>query len=167
MLVEVLRGSREQLLFVLEQLLQLLLVQRLELLVDPSAVGEPPAHRRMQGTGDIQQRPLAAMVDGQIQRVVQVALLAAAGRFAAGAGSVDQAAAHKGLLGNPLGELGTCVAFWARALAAVVHGISSTVLTMYYTLRAGRADKPPDECEFAPQKANHAKTIRNRQLPIA
>jgi hypothetical protein len=85
----VLSWSREQLLFVLEQLLQLVLVQRLELLVDPSAVGEPLAHGSVQGTGDIQQRPLAAMVDGQIQRVVQVAFLAAAHRFAARAGPVD------------------------------------------------------------------------------
>jgi hypothetical protein len=160
----VLRGSREQRLFVLEQLLQLLLVQRLELLVDPSAVGEPLAHRLVQSAGDIQQRPLAAMVDSQIQRTVQVAFLAAARRFAAGAGPLDQAAAHKRLLRNPLGELGTCVAFWRRALAAVVHDVSRAVLTMYYTLRTGRADKPLDECEFAPQRANHAKTIGNQQL---
>jgi hypothetical protein len=166
-LAGVLRGSREQRWFVLEQLLQLLLVQRLELVVDPSAVGEPLAHRILQGTGDIQQCPLAAMVDGQIKRMVQVALLAAARRFAAGTSPVDQAAAHKGLLGNPLGELGTCVAFWGRALAAVVHGVSVVVLTIYYTLRAGRADKSPDECEFASSTAKHAKTIGNQQLPTA
>jgi hypothetical protein len=80
-------------LFVLEQLLQLLLVQRLELLVDPSAVGEPLAYRLVQGTGEVQQRPLAAVVDGEIKRMVQVAFLAAARRFAAGACPLDQAAA--------------------------------------------------------------------------
>jgi len=63
----------------------LLLVQRLELLVDLSAVVEPVAHRSVQGTGDVQQRSLAAMVNGEIKRMVQLAFLAAASRFAAGA----------------------------------------------------------------------------------
>jgi hypothetical protein len=154
-------------LFVLEQLLQLLLVQRLELLVDPSAVGEPLAYRLVQGAGDIQQRPLAAMVDGQIERMVQVTLLAAAPRFAAGAGPLDQAAAHKRLLGNPLRELGTCVPFLGRTLAAVVHRISRAVLTIHYTLRIECAKRLGDECEFAPQSAKHAKTIMDRQLVTA
>jgi hypothetical protein len=151
---------------VLEQLLQLFLVQGLELLEDPSAVVEPLAYRSVQGTRDVQQCPLAAVVDGQIKGMVQLSFLAAASRFAARACTVDQATAQKGLLRDPLGELGTCVAFVGRALAAVVHGASTAVLTMYYTLRTGRANSPADECEFAPQRPNHTKTILDRQLSI-
>jgi hypothetical protein len=124
------RSAREHALFILEQLLQLLLVQGLELLVDPSAVIEPLAYGILQSTGDIQQRPLPAVVDGQIKRMVQVAFLAAARRLATRACPVDQAATQEGYFGDPLGELGTCVAFLGRALAAVVHGASSAVLTM-------------------------------------
>ena len=127
-----------------EQLLQLLLVQL------PAAGGRSVGRWRAirapsrAGHGGIySSRPLAAMVDGQIERVVQVAFLTAARRFAAGAGPLDQAAAHERLLGNPLGELGTCVAFLGGTLAAVVHGVSSAALTMYYTLRIGRRRQAP------------------------
>jgi len=85
-------GSREELLFVLEQLLQLLLVQRRQLLVNASAVGQPLANRLVQGAGEIEQRPLAAVVDRQIEGMMQLAFLAAARRFPARAGPIDQRA---------------------------------------------------------------------------
>ena len=82
-----------------------------------------------QGAGDVQQSPSAAVADSQIQGAVQLAALAAAGGFAAGAGAFDQGAAQEGLLGDQLGESGTGVAFGGRALRALAHGVSSAVLT--------------------------------------
>jgi len=130
--------SRKQLLFVLQQLLQLLLVQRRELLVDPSAVGQPLADRLVQGAGEVEQRPLAAVVDCQIQGMVQLAFLAAASRFAAGAGPIDQRAPQERLLGEQLGELGACVAFWGRSVGAVCYGASGVLLTTLLYAQKGR-----------------------------
>jgi hypothetical protein len=117
------------LLLALEQLVQLKLVQRLELLGEASAVEYPLAHGLFQGPGDVQQSALAVVADGQIQGTVQLALLAAAGGFAAGACALDQGAAQKRLLGDQLGESRTGVAFWGRALRALAHDVSSAVLT--------------------------------------
>jgi hypothetical protein len=114
-----------QALFVLEPLLQLLLVERLQLLVDLSAVVKPLAYRVVQSPGDIQQGPLAAVVDRQIQGRMQLTPLAATGGFAAGARPLDEGTAQEGLLGDQLGKLGTGVAFWGRALGSLAHGVSS------------------------------------------
>jgi hypothetical protein len=118
-----------QLLLALEQLFELLLVEGLELLGEAAAVLHPLAHGLFQGARDVEQSPLTAVPDGQIQGVVQVALLAATGGFAAGAGALDQGAAQERLLGDQLGESGTCVAIWGGALRAMAHGVSSAVLT--------------------------------------
>ena len=94
----------------LEQLLQLPLVQRFELFAEASAVAQPQPDGLFQRAWDIQQSEAVAMADGQVQGAVRLALPAAAGGLAAGAGPLDQGAAQKGLLGDQLCELGTCVA---------------------------------------------------------
>jgi hypothetical protein len=155
-----------QLLFALEQLLQVQLVEVLELLGESAAVLHPLADGFFQGAGDVQQSPSAVGAGSQIQGPVQLALPAAAGRFAAGAGAFDQRAAQEGLLADQLGESGTGVAFRGGAVRAVAHGVSSSALTQHYTLRASCADTPANECEFAPPRANHAKVRTDRQLSI-
>jgi hypothetical protein len=114
-----------QLSFALEQLLELLLVQRCELLEEASAIVQPLPHGLFQSPRDVQQGPLPVVPDGQIQGPVQVALLAATGGFAAGASPLDEGTAQERLLGDQLGESGTGVAFWGRALRSLAHGVSS------------------------------------------
>jgi hypothetical protein len=148
----------------MEQLFELLLVEVLELLGEAAAVLHPPADGLFQGAGDVQQCPSAVQPGGQVQGAVQLAPLAAAGGLAAGAGAFDQGAAQEGLLGDQLGESGARVALWGGSLRSLAHGGSAPVLTWYYTLRTSSADKPANECEIAPPRANLAKTRADRQL---
>src|SRR6185437_1302879 len=74
------------------------------------------------GTRDVEQSGSAVVADGQVQGAVQLAALAATGRFAAGTGARNQGAAQERLLGDQLGQLGTGVAFRGRALRAGVDG---------------------------------------------
>jgi len=116
-------------LLALEQLLQLQLVEVLELLGKGAAVLHPQPDGFFQGAGDVQQSPSAVEAGSQVQGAVQMALLAAAGGLAAGAGAFDQGAAQEGLLGDQLDESGTGVAFRGRAVRAMAHGVSFAVLT--------------------------------------
>jgi hypothetical protein len=118
-----------ELLLALEQLLDLLLVEGLELLGEGAAVLHPLAHGVFQGAGDVQQSAAVMVADSQVQGAVQLALLAAAGGLAAGAGALDQGAAQEGLLGDQLGESGTGVTLGGGALRTLAHGISSAILT--------------------------------------
>jgi hypothetical protein len=155
-----------QLLLALEQVLELQLVEFLELLGKAAAVVHPLAHGLFQGARDVQQGPLTAVADGQIQGPVQMALLTAAGAFAARAGAFDQGAAQERLLGDQLRESGTGVAFWGGALRSRGHDVSSAVLTEYYTLRTSSAATARNECEIASPRANPAKTRTDRQLSM-
>jgi hypothetical protein len=118
-----------ELLLALEQVVELLLVQRLELAREGAAMVNPQTHGIFQGAGDVQQNPAAVVPSGQIQGAVQLAFLAAAGGFAAGAAPLDQGAAQEGLLGDQLGEAGTCVPLCGGALRTLAHGVSFAVLT--------------------------------------
>jgi hypothetical protein len=106
-------------------LVQLQLVEGLQLLGKGTAVLHPLADGFFQGARDVQQGASAFVPGGQIQGAVQLALLAAAGGLAAGAGAFDQRAAQEGLLGDQLDKPGTCLAFWDRGVRAVVYGVSS------------------------------------------
>src|SRR4051794_39756859 len=101
----------------------------LEVLREAAAVMHPLADGLFQGAGDVQQNALPLVPGGQVQGAVQLALLAAAGGLAAGAGALDQGAAQEGLLTDQLGESGTGVALRGGALRALAHGVSSAVLT--------------------------------------
>jgi hypothetical protein len=155
-----------ELLFTLQELLELELVEVLELLGQTAAVLHPLAHRLLQGAGDVQQSSAAVEPGSQIQRTVQLAVLAAASRFAAGARTLDQGTAQEGLLRKQLDESGTGVAFRGGAVRAVAHGVSSAALTLYYMLRASSANTPASEGEIAPPRANQANTSTDRQLSI-
>jgi hypothetical protein len=149
-----------QLLFAPQELVELQLVEILELLAEAAAVVNPLTDGLFQGPGDVEQGAAALVAGGQIQGTMQLAALAAAGRFAAGASALDQGAAQEGLLSDQLGESGTGVALRGGALRALAHGVSSAVLTWYYTLRTSSADKPVDECESAPQVPTSLKRQR-------
>jgi hypothetical protein len=151
-----------QLLLALEQLVELQLVEVLEMLAEAAVVTHPLASRLFQGAGDVQQDALPLVPGGQIQGTMEVALPAAAGGLAAGAGALNQRAAQERLLGDQLRKSGTGVAFRGGALRSLTHGVSSAVLTWYYTLRTSSADKPTNECEIAPPGANIAKTTTVR-----
>jgi len=105
-----------KLLFTLEQLVQLLLVEVLELLGKGATVLHPLADGLFQGARDVQQSALALVPGSQIQGTVQLASLATAGGLAAGAGPLDQRAAQEGLLADQLDQSGTGMALWGRAL---------------------------------------------------
>src|SRR5256885_1725431 len=74
-----------QLLFALEQLVELDLVEVLEVLGEGAAVGHPLPDGLLQGAGDVEQGAFALVACGQIQGAVRPAFLAAAGGLAAGA----------------------------------------------------------------------------------
>jgi hypothetical protein len=141
-----------ELLLALHELLELELVEVLELLGQAAAVLHPLTHGLLQGAGDVQQGPATVVPGSQIQGTVQLAFLATAGRFAAGANTLDQGAAQERLLRDQLGQSGTGVAFRGGAVRAGAHGVSSSALTLYYTLRASSAETPAHECEIAPPK---------------
>jgi hypothetical protein len=103
-----------ELLFALEQLVELELVQGGELFTEASAILHPLAYGFFQGARDVQQGLLVVVADGEVQRTMQVSSLTAAVGFAAGASSFDQGAAQEGHLGDQLGESGTCVTFDGR-----------------------------------------------------
>jgi hypothetical protein len=105
------------------------LVKGLELLGKGAAVMHALPHGFFQGARDVQQNALALVPCSQIQGAVQLAMLAAAGRLATGAGAFDQGAAQERLLGDQLDESRTGVAFRGGAMRAVAHGVSSTALT--------------------------------------
>jgi hypothetical protein len=88
------------LLFALEQLVELLLVEVLELLEKGAAVMHPLTDGFFQGARDVQQDAPPLVAGGQVQGTMQLALLAAAGRFAAGAAAWDQGTAQERLLGD-------------------------------------------------------------------
>src|SRR5262249_51976701 len=79
-----------QLLFVLEELVELALVEVLELLGEASAVEDPLPRRLFQDAGDVQQGTPALVSGGQVEGAVQLASLAAAGGLAAGSCALDQ-----------------------------------------------------------------------------
>jgi hypothetical protein len=151
-----------QLPLALEELVELRLMKVLELLAEGATVAHPQADGLFQGARDVQQDAPPLVPGGQVQGAVQLAALAAAGGLAAGAGPLDQGAAQEGLLADQLGESGTGVALGGGAVRVVAHGVSSTALTQYYTLRASSADTPANECEIARPSANHAKTRTDR-----
>jgi hypothetical protein len=147
-----------QLLLALPELVELLLVEILELLAEAAAVLHPLAYGLFQGVRDVQQNLLPLMAAGQVQGAVQLTSLAAAGGLAAGAGAFDQGAAQERLLADQLDKSGTGMTLRGGALRTLAHGVSSAVLTRYDTLRTSSADKPANECEIAPPRADIAKT---------
>src|SRR3954452_23307404 len=73
-----------QLLFALEQLVELDLVEVLHLLGEAASVGDPEPDGLVQGAGDVQQGTPAVVAGGQVQGAVRLALLTAAVGLAAG-----------------------------------------------------------------------------------
>jgi hypothetical protein len=118
-----------KLLFALEELVELDLVEVLELLGEGAAVLDPLPDGFFQGAWDVKQGAPAVVPCGQVQGAVQVALLAAAGGLAARACAFDQRAAQEGLVADQLGELGAGVAFRGGQVRAMVHGVSFSALT--------------------------------------
>jgi hypothetical protein len=117
------------LLLELQQLVELVLVQGSELFFEAATVVNPQPDGLFQGARDVQQSALTLVPRSQIQGAVRLAFLAAAGGLATRAGAFEQTAAQEGLLGDQLGQLGTCVAFSGRAVRAMLHGVSSFGLT--------------------------------------
>jgi hypothetical protein len=112
-----------QLPLALEELVELRLMKVLELLAEGATVAHPQADGLFQGARDVQQDAPPLVPGGQVQGAVQLALAAAAGGLAAGAGSLDQAAAQERLLADQLGQSGTGGAFRGGALRAGTHRV--------------------------------------------
>jgi hypothetical protein len=85
-----------KLLLALEQVVELLVVEILELLGEPAAVLHPLARGFFQGAGDVQQSPVTAVADREVQGAVQLAVPATAGGLATGAAPLNEGAAQEG-----------------------------------------------------------------------
>ena len=120
----------------LQQLVEALLGDQVqEFLNFPSRL-DPLADGGFQSVRDIEHGPLRTAADGQIQRDMLVALLAAATGLSAGAGHFDEAAAEQGLLGQAFDSAGAGVPFFGRALERDGIAVASGRL-IYYNISEG------------------------------